>query len=126
MDFDFPTQGEQIGPGQFVVSAREVLCEYADNIIRPVVLVHILDSDTGQEQMLAIANYQVSPWVRPWRQFQAPLGVMRPLRDAARDLRGILAQEEAVFGSRGYAERFGNVGQGDFPPARARILFQCR
>ena len=65
LDFDFPIQGEQIGPGQFVVSAREVLCEHADNIIRPVVLVHILDSDTGREQMLALANHQVSPRVRP-------------------------------------------------------------
>ena len=119
MNFDFPIQGEQIGPGQFVMSAREVLCEHADNIIRPVALVHILDSDTGQEQMLALANHQVSPRVRPRRRFQAPLGIMRPLRDAAQDLRGILAQEEAVFGSRGYAERFGNVDQGDFPPARA-------
>ena len=119
LDFDFPIQGEQIGPGQFVMSAREVLCEHADNIIRPVVLVHILDSDTGQEQMLALANHQVSPRVRPWRQFQALLGIMRPLREAAQDLRGILDQEEAVFGSRGYAERFGNPDLDGFPPARA-------
>ena len=91
LDFDFPTQGEQIVPGQFAVSARKVLCEHADNIIRPVVLVHILDSDTGREQMLALANHKVSPRVRPWRNFQAPLGVMRPLREAAADLRGILA-----------------------------------
>ena len=119
MNFDFPIQGEQIGPGQFVMSAREVLCEHADNIIRPVVLVHILDSDTGQEQMLALANHQVSPRVRPWRYFQAPLGIMRPLREAARDLQGILAQEEAVFGLRGYAERFGNPDYDGFPPARA-------
>ena len=119
LDFDFPIQGEQIGPGQFVVSAREVLCEHADNIIRPVVLVHILDSDTGREQMLALANHQVSPRVRPWRQFQAPLGIMRPLREAAADLRGILAQEETVFGPRGYAERFGDPDPDGFPPARA-------
>ena len=119
LNFDFPIQGEQIGPGQFVVSAREVLCEHADNIIRPVVLAHILDSDTGREQMLALANHQVSPRVRPWRQFQAPLGIMRPLREAAADLRGILAQEEMVFGSRGYAERFGNPDPDGFPPARA-------
>ena len=119
LNFDFPIQGEQIGPGQFVLSAREVLCEHADNIIRPVVLVHILDSDTGQEQMLVLANHQVSPRVRPWRYFQAPLGIMRPLREAAADLRGILAQEEAAFGSRGYAERFSNPDPDGFPPARA-------
>ena len=122
LDFAFPMQGEQIGPGQFVLSAREVLCEHADNIIRPVVLVHILDSDTGREQMLALANHQVSPRVRPWRQFQAPLGIMRPLREAATDLREILAQEEAVFGSRGYAERFGGPDLDGFPPARAPTI----
>ena len=44
---------------------------------------------------------------------------MRPLREAAADLREILAQEEAVFGSRGYAERFGDPDPDGFPAARA-------
>ena len=81
--FDFPIEGEQIGPGQFVLSAREILCECMDNIIRPVVVVHILDSETGQEQMLAIANHQVSPRVRPWQLHQASLVIRRASRSVS-------------------------------------------
>ena len=66
LDFQFPLENIQIGRDQYIIEARQVLCLYHDRVIRPVVLVHLIDVESGREQMLALTECDVRPRTETW------------------------------------------------------------
>ena len=66
LDFQLPIENIQIGQDQYIIEAHQVLCMYQDGIIRPVALVHVIDDESGREQMLALTESGVPPRVEPW------------------------------------------------------------
>ena len=44
-------------------------------MLRPVVLVHVIDDDTGREQMLALTESSVPPRIEPWTLEDARRGM---------------------------------------------------
>ena len=79
IDFDLPVSNVEIGSGQFIVSARHQLCFYEDGVIRPLALVHLIDLDTGREQMLALTESDVAPIVGVWDLEEARSMLLRVL-----------------------------------------------
>ena len=66
LDFQLPLENIQIGRDQYIIEARQVLCLYHDRVIRPVVLVHLIDVESGREQMLALTECDVRPRTETW------------------------------------------------------------
>ena len=64
LHLELPMADEPVGEGQTLVQAREV--RFSDGILRQVVLAHVLDVETGQQQFLALAENDLMPTVHPW------------------------------------------------------------
>ena len=66
LDFQLPIEDLQIGLNQYIIEAHQTLCMYQDGVLRPVVLVHVIDYDTGREQMLALTESEIPPRIEHW------------------------------------------------------------
>ncbi|CAE7378607.1 unnamed protein product, partial [Symbiodinium sp. CCMP2456] len=66
LDFQLPIEDSQIGLNQYIIEAHQTLCMYQDGVLRPVVLVHVVDEDTGREQMLALTESEIPPRIEHW------------------------------------------------------------
>ena len=55
-----------IGEGQIILRARQVLLMHEDQTARPGYVIWVMDVDTGQEQFLALSEWDTAPVVRPW------------------------------------------------------------
>ena len=75
LDFQFPIEDLQIGLNQYIIEAHQTLCMYQDGVIGPVVLVHVIDVDTGREQMLALTESGIPPRVEHWALEDARRGM---------------------------------------------------
>ncbi|CAE7168455.1 unnamed protein product, partial [Symbiodinium necroappetens] len=77
LDFQLPLEDIRIGQDQYIIEARQTWCIYQDGIIRPVVLVHLIDVESGREQMLALTECDIQPRTQTWTLDEAP-GVPPP------------------------------------------------